>query len=229
MVENDSDTGEWRPEEIEDYEEGPVLTDRQAATIATLDTHSRKSTAALLGIEPSTVDTHRENGQKRAVAAIRQLQYLLTESETIQEEVKDELGRVDFTYNKRGPTPEETFPNIPEENLVDKSKIDPRLLDEPLMELDLDAFDLGMYQYPSPSSTTPTYSGILDFVLKSGEAKEIEFLDATTGTDIEELEVLHSFSLESNLKRWELIGAAEVIYKQIAESDCDYPLLRRIE
>ena len=77
----EDDEQEWRPDQAADYTGGPVLTDRQAETIATLDaTDSRESTAALLGITGSTVDDHRQDGQARAVAAIQQLRRLLDNS-----------------------------------------------------------------------------------------------------------------------------------------------------
>jgi DNA-binding CsgD family transcriptional regulator len=81
---------EWRPDQAADYTGEPVLTDRQAETIATLDVmDSRESTAALLGITSSTVDDHRQDGQARAVAGIQQLRKLLDDSETIRQTVEN--------------------------------------------------------------------------------------------------------------------------------------------
>lgn len=74
----DGDEHEWQPNRTEDYADGPVLTNRQAETIATLDaSDSRASTAALLGIGATTVDDHRQDAQANAVAAIQQLRQLL--------------------------------------------------------------------------------------------------------------------------------------------------------
>jgi hypothetical protein len=116
----DGDEHEWRPKRTEDYADGPVLTNRQAETIATLDaSDSRASTAALLGIGATTVDDHRQDAQANAVAAIQQLRQLLGSSETIRQAVENELGHVGppFAESDRS---ERQFPNLSTEELAER-------------------------------------------------------------------------------------------------------------
>jgi DNA-binding CsgD family transcriptional regulator len=244
--ESESATDEWRPEGTEEYATGPVLTDRQAETIAALDAHSRQSTAAILGIEPSTVDRHRQDGQARAVAAVRQLQYLLTESKTIREAVENAVGtttmladtdRTTFRGEKTTGDPLRlpegttltlgTDENGNYRSKINTSSVNPRLLDTPVMEQDLEDFDPAPHQqFVSPQrSSSPSRSEVVEFVKESDDATAIEVLNPTTGDEIDELDVLQSFSLEVDLQEWELVEVGELIYEQVAEADPDRPLL----
>jgi hypothetical protein len=111
---------EWQPEQAERYAAGPVLTDRQAETIAALDaTQSRQGTAALLDISASTVDDHRQDGQQRVIAAIRQLRTLCAHSETIRAAITDEFGAGPIQLGSPDSSANATFPNLSTDDLIE--------------------------------------------------------------------------------------------------------------
>lgn len=224
---------EWRPDQTEDYADGPILTDRQAETIAALDaTNSRESTAALLGITTSTVDDHRQDAQANAVAAIRQLQQLLGSSETIRQAVESELRQVGppFAASDRS---ESAFPHLSTEDMVDWKRVNPRLLDTPVMEQDLDAFEPPEGQFVSQQQGTDPRVGIVQFLHKHKDAKEIEVGIPTTGENTDDgdnLEVITSASLDEIETDWERHEVAELIAEQIAERGSDLPVaIRHVE
>jgi DNA-binding CsgD family transcriptional regulator len=111
---------EWRPDQAGRYAAGPVLTERQAETIAALDgTQSRQGTAALLDISASTVDDHRQDGQQRVIAAIRQLRTLCAHSETLRAAVTDEFGAGAIQVGSTDEPTDATVPNQSTDALIE--------------------------------------------------------------------------------------------------------------
>jgi DNA-binding CsgD family transcriptional regulator len=224
---------EWRPDRTEDYADGPVLSDRQAETIATLDaTDSRASTAAILGIAASTVDSHQRDAQARTVAAIHQLRQLLENSETIRQAVETELGHVEPLVAESDHS-ESAFPNLSTEDMVDWNRVNPRLLDTPVVEQDLDAFEPPEGQFISQQPGTDPTREIVQFLRKHEDAKEIEVVVPTAGENTgnaDDLDVIASVSLDEISMGWERHDVAELLAEQIAERGPDLPVVfRRVE
>lgn len=167
-----SDRDASRPDRTEAFAAGPVLTERQAETIAALDSHSRQGAAALLDISPSTVDDHRQDGQARVIAAIRQLCRLLDDSATIRSAVDAEFGSRPIQIGTVDRPDESAFPNMSTEKLIEEvpSTKHP------------DALTVSRSVRSRQRHTRRRWKAA--FVAEYGDAERVEVLDEATGDRI---------------------------------------------